>query len=404
MFISDQAKKIGLAYLVCQPDLRSMDAAFCCYRTEGSLFAGHSNDAFLHSPIKIPYRFRAGLLNRIKQRAGLSHSFLPNASLSFKRIQLTPPGDTATDPENRIRFRTILGKTITTDRDTKMMHRGWSSELETGISSLDSGNKSLFMLAGRLDQACKSTNLSALKSALVDLNTEMAKHFDREEKLMAECEYAADGHWDEHQQVIAEIREKLEALESFEDDVLGFGRVIHNWLIQHIADQDRLFGRAVITQNGTTDRRRETDENFNVFSERRLEQLEAIEWPQEIATGVEAIDTDFPRIIGLLNQIVGERLTSERPALAGLFEQFGNELETHFRNQEALMTSIGYAQTADHQKEHNQLLDEFGQLLDDWQGNKLSAELLCRFVYRWMLRHFSSFDTTLGEALRQKTA
>ena len=66
-------------------------------------------------------------------------------------------------------------------------------------------------------------------------------------------------------------------------------------MFQHIAGKDtRCSGRAVISQVGTTDRRR-NDENFDAFEERRLNNLEAMRWPADVATGVKSIDAHYPR-------------------------------------------------------------------------------------------------------------
>jgi hemerythrin len=81
-----------------------------------------------------------------------------------------------------------------------MKPSSWTSELETGLSELDSDHKQLLSKANRLKQASTDADFSDLKSALLDMKTEMVAHFSREEALMRDCSYeAAQEHWDEHQ-------------------------------------------------------------------------------------------------------------------------------------------------------------------------------------------------------------
>ena len=280
----------------------------------------------------------------------------------------------------------------------------WTSELETGLAALDSDHKQLLAISNHLKHANANTDLSELKSALLAMKAEMAAHFAREEALMNECKYdAVPEHQDEHQRLLGEVQQKIETLEAFEQGFENFGDTIHQWIFQHIAGKDTLFGRAVVAQVGTTDRRRENDENFDAFEERRLNNLEAIRWPSNVSTGIEAIDSHYPAMIDLLNQIIAARKSSDRDNLAILIERFGNATEAHFREEEAMMSAIDFEHNTTHREEHRRLLEEFSDLVDDWRSDRISAELLCRFIYRWMLNHIAASDVPLGAAISRQT-
>ena len=280
----------------------------------------------------------------------------------------------------------------------------WTSELETGLTALDSDHKRLLAVSNQVKLASASADLSELKSVLLAMKAEMAAHFAREEALMNECKYdAAEEHRDEHLRLLGEVQGKIETLEAFEHGFSDFGEFIHQWIFQHIAGKDSLFGRAVVAQVGTTDRRRENDENFDAFEERRLNNLEAIRWPSGVSTGIEAIDNHYPAMIDLLNQIIAARKSSDRESLAVLIERFGNATEAHFREEEAMMSAIDFEHNTTHREEHRRLLEEFSDLVDDWRSDRISAELLCRFIYRWMLNHIAASDVPLGAAISRQT-
>lgn len=282
-------------------------------------------------------------------------------------------------------------------------HR-WTARLETGVTELDLDNRSLLDLVRRVVDTSNEVDLNELKSALKDFQTGMIAHFAREDRLMAECRYEASAdHQAEHQKLTQEVQEQINALESFEGNISTISRFMHDWVLQHIASQDMLFGNAILTQQGTTDRRQETDDEFDIFEERRLGNLETIRWTSEIAIGIEAIDSDHRVMINRLNDIIVARSSSDHTRLANLLEQFGNETATHFRNEEALMATFDYQDAERHKEEHRKLLEEYEQQVEDWRGNHISVELLCRFMYRWILHHIAASDIPFGEAFFTRT-
>ena len=100
-----------------------------------------------------------------------------------------------------------------------MKPHNWISDLESGLSALDSDHKQLLDKVNRLNQISTETNISKLKSALLDMKSAMSVHFAREEQMMNECKYEFTlEHVDEHQRLLADIQGELEAVEAFVSD------------------------------------------------------------------------------------------------------------------------------------------------------------------------------------------
>lgn len=284
-----------------------------------------------------------------------------------------------------------------------MTHSPWSSELETGISTIDLDHQTLLTLVNRVIAASEEPNLPALKASLVELQAEMVAHFKREEHLMAECMYAAAAqHQEEHQQLAEEIQDQIDELHDGKGNVSFIARFMRNWLLQHIATRDTHFARAILTQDGTTDRRQGDTEDFDVYEERRLDNLESILWTSKLTLGIESIDANHHAMIDLLNAIVSCRASGNKTVLASLLQQFANKTASDFQIEEELMLKLNYADAATHKDEHLKLLDEFANQVDDWREDRISAELLSRFMYHWLLRHIAALDVPLGDAIRKQ--
>lgn len=275
----------------------------------------------------------------------------------------------------------------------------WIAELETGISALDLDHKTLLDLVNRVIVASNEPDLAELKSSLLDLQAELIAHFEREENLMAECIYeAATQHQEEHQQLAGEIQEQINDLAAGKGNVTFVARFMRNWLLQHIVTRDAHFGKALLTQRGTTDRRQTADDGIDIFEERRLGRMEAIQWTPALELGIEAIDANHRAMIDTLNAILAVRQSDDKANLAALLEQLGNETAADFQTEEALMLQLSVENLAAHKEEHRQLLDEFANQVDDWRENRVSAELLCRFMHHWLIRHIAALDIPLAMA------
>ena len=139
------------------------------------------------------------------------------------------------------------------------------------------------------------------------------------------------------------------------------------------------------------------DDKFGTFEERRWR---PIVWTPELEVGVEVIDNGHRELIDLYNAVREASQLKDRAWTGVLLERLGNATALHFDEEEMLMTGINYAQAVDHKEEHHKLLDEFAHQVDEWRDQHDSAELLCRFLYAWLLRHVAVLDAKLAGAIR----
>lgn len=309
------------------------------------------------------------------------------------------------DPAQTLHIRLETGyhlslspkETLPIQKDMKLTTTTWTSELETGISAMDHDHRTLFDLANKVIIASEKSDLSGLKSSLLELQTELIAHFEREENLMADCIYeAAAQHQEEHQQLAGEIQEQINDLDTDKGNVTFIARFMRNWLLRHIVTKDAHFGKALLTQRGITDRRHTADDGIDIFDERRLGRMEAIQWTPALELGIASIDANHRAMVDTLNAILATRQANDKAKLAALLEQLGNETVADFQTEEALMLQLSVENLATHKEEHRQLLDEFANQVDDWRENRISAELLCRFMHHWLIRHIAALDIPLA--------
>lgn len=143
---------------------------------------------------------------------------------------------------------------------------------------------------------------------------------------------------------------------------------------------------------------------IDTFDNRRVGLPEPIVWTDKYLVGVDIIDAEHHALVDLFNSILTVSKSHNHAELAILLEQLGNITATHFESEERLMAQFDYAHAAQHRLDHQKLLEEYGHQVDDWRNRHISAELLCRFMYRWLLRHVIASDMALGEAINRHAA
>ncbi|MDP2369621.1 bacteriohemerythrin [Rhodoferax sp.] len=140
------------------------------------------------------------------------------------------------------------------------------------------------------------------------------------------------------------------------------------------------------------------DDQFGAYEERRWR---PIVWTPSLEVGVDVIDNGHRALIELYNSIREASQLKDRAWTGVLLERLGNATAAHFEDEEKLMSGINYAHAADHKDEHRKLLDEFAHQVDEWRDRHNSAELLCRFLYAWLVRHVAALDARLAQAIKE---
>ncbi|GBE44688.1 MAG TPA: bacteriohemerythrin [Rhizobiales bacterium] len=127
-----------------------------------------------------------------------------------------------------------------------------------------------------------------------------------------------------------------------------------------------------------------------------------IEWREEFNTGVSEVDHEHREIVDLINELhaaIGKDASRES---AGRFlgEVFA-KISAHFALEETVMRKHNYDEYADHKSDHEKLLDDLRDIMDDVEegagGDYETA--LAESVRDWFVNHFKTKDARLHKKL-----
>jgi len=126
-----------------------------------------------------------------------------------------------------------------------------------------------------------------------------------------------------------------------------------------------------------------------------------LHWEKRYSVGIEAVDHEHRELVELINHL-HEKATTQgsKVAVLGFFGDLYKAISAHFALEERFMREKDYDQLARHKGDHERLLDEIRDLMEDYEVNDLFDEkLLAQRLDAWFSRHFESHDARLHRAL-----
>jgi hemerythrin len=125
-----------------------------------------------------------------------------------------------------------------------------------------------------------------------------------------------------------------------------------------------------------------------------------LQWKPAYTLGIPSVDHEHRQLIALINETY-EHLggSADRDAIERCLEDIGAGIAAHFALEERHMREAGYAEYAAHKAEHEDLLDQIRELMDEFAADPGSGRTaLQQRLAEWFGGHFATFDARLHEA------
>jgi hemerythrin-like metal-binding protein len=128
-----------------------------------------------------------------------------------------------------------------------------------------------------------------------------------------------------------------------------------------------------------------------------------IEWEDKFRVGVPAVDHEHRELIDLINTLHG-RLAGEGTdtAVTDFLGEIYTRIAAHFALEEKIMRARRYDQYGDHKADHERLLDEIRDIMDDYEDRRsYSEDVLGARLRDWFGTHFGTHDARLHQHLAE---
>jgi len=125
-----------------------------------------------------------------------------------------------------------------------------------------------------------------------------------------------------------------------------------------------------------------------------------LHWEKRYSVGGEAVDHEHRELVDLINRLYEEaRSKGSKVAILGFFGDLFKSISAHFALEERIMRERGYDQLLQHKDDHERLLDEIRDIMEDYEvTDLLDEQLLSQRLDAWFSRHFETHDARLHHA------
>jgi hemerythrin-like metal-binding protein len=123
-----------------------------------------------------------------------------------------------------------------------------------------------------------------------------------------------------------------------------------------------------------------------------------LEWKDSYSVGVAAVDHEHRELIDLVNLL--HVALEGGGAVDAVFGDLFRAISAHFALEERFMREHGYDQVTQHKADHERLLDQLRDIMDDYrEGGDDPAGRLAAGVDAWFVNHFKTHDARLHSRL-----
>ena len=127
-----------------------------------------------------------------------------------------------------------------------------------------------------------------------------------------------------------------------------------------------------------------------------------IEWRKEFVTGVAEVDHEHQELVQLINELHSQiGSNASRETISEFLGEVFAKISAHFALEETVMRKHDYDEYADHKADHEKLLDDLRDIMDDFEAG-VGADYkksLGAAVRDWFVNHFKTKDARLHKKL-----
>ena len=129
--------------------------------------------------------------------------------------------------------------------------------------------------------------------------------------------------------------------------------------------------------------------------------MSLLQWKSEYAIGIEAVDHEHREMIDLINGLHDSLSKPETDiTVAEFLGEIYAKIAAHFALEERVMRERGYDEFADHKGDHERLLDDIREIMDDYELREtFDDDTLAARLSDWFGTHFSTKDARLHKHL-----
>ena len=125
-----------------------------------------------------------------------------------------------------------------------------------------------------------------------------------------------------------------------------------------------------------------------------------VAWRKEFETGIPDVDHEHRALVELINELPAILDAEPGSVALQVLGDINASISAHFALEERLMRESAYDEYREHKADHDRLLDEIRDLMDDYEeGRWVDRDAFGARVAEWFTLHFKTRDARLHRKL-----
>lgn len=122
-----------------------------------------------------------------------------------------------------------------------------------------------------------------------------------------------------------------------------------------------------------------------------------LQWKDEFKVGIAEVDHEHRELIGLINELHGYiQASRDLDEILDTLGEIYAQISAHFALEEKMMRKTRYPAYAEHKEDHETLLDDLRDIMDDVEDDGVLDETQLGIdLNRWFSDHFRTHDAKL---------
>ena len=125
--------------------------------------------------------------------------------------------------------------------------------------------------------------------------------------------------------------------------------------------------------------------------------MSVLQWRDEFSVGIEEVDHEHKELIELIRNLQQEMQGGmDTDKILDALGEIYAQISAHFALEEKAMRTMNYSAYADHKEDHETLLDDLRDIMDEVEDDGVLDEVqLTDDLDRWFSDHFKTHDAKL---------
>jgi len=129
-----------------------------------------------------------------------------------------------------------------------------------------------------------------------------------------------------------------------------------------------------------------------------------VKWNDSYSVGIESIDNDHKKLLGLINQLqTASHYSTDENMVDEILNELVNYTKYHFDREEVMLKENNYPEFDAHKEQHESMISQVSEFIHEYQQhNERTIDDVIQYLKSWLINHINGCDQEYAHFLKDK--